>query len=255
MTPVSSGAALGIQIGNPPADLNPVQGPGTASITTSNLSAGTHSVTGVWPGDANVAAGTSAVLVQTVQPATVPTSTALTVSPNPSVYGGSVTLTATVSPATATGTVTFSANGAPVGSAILANGQAQVQVTTLQVGTNSLTAAYSGDANDIGSVSPLVTQTVTPAMAPSSITLASSANPSSYGQSVTFSVTVTPSTATGTVQFLDGATELGTATIAGGGASLSISSLPVGAHSITAVYSGDANDLASTSAAVVQTVN
>jgi hypothetical protein len=56
------------------------------------------------------------------------------------------------------------------------------------------------------------------------------------------------------MQFLDGTTALGTVTISGRSASLAVSKLAVGAHSITAVYSGDTNTAASTSAVLTQTV-
>ncbi len=65
-------------------------------------------------------------------------------------------------------------------------------------------------------------------------------DPSAFGQAVTFTAKVTPATATGAVQFLDGTTALGTGTVTGGAASLSVSSLAVGAHSITAAYAGNA---------------
>lgn len=84
--------------------------------------------------------------------------------------------------------------------------------------------------------------------------VATSLNPSLYGDQVTFTATVTPSTATGTVQFFDGATLLGAATLSAGSASLGTSQLSVGSHSITAVYGGDANDGKSTSPALTQTV-
>lgn len=84
--------------------------------------------------------------------------------------------------------------------------------------------------------------------------LSTSLNPSVFEQQVTFTAGVAPSTATGTVQFLDGATVLGVATLSAGSASLSTSSLSVGSHSIAAVYSGDASYAASTSPAVTQTV-
>ena len=59
---------------------------------------------------------------------------------------------------------------------------------------------------------------------------------------VTFTATVSPSTASGTVQFKDGAADLGSpVTLAGGVATFQTSSLSVGTHSITAVYSGDAS--------------
>src|SRR5207249_4922647 len=83
----------------------------------------------------------------------------------------------------------------------------------------------------------------------------SSVNPSVWAQSVTFTATVSPLGATGTVQFLDGSTVLGVVGVASGTASLMTSSLAPGAHPITSVYSGDANYGASSSAALSQTVN
>lgn len=86
----------------------------------------------------------------------------------------------------------------------------------------------------------------------------SSANPSAFGQSVTFTATVThqgQSTPTGSVTFLDGTTRLGSAPLgANGVATLSLSSLAPGANSITAAYSGDTNFAPSTSPALNQLV-
>ncbi len=85
--------------------------------------------------------------------------------------------------------------------------------------------------------------------------LASSPNPSSGGQPVKFTAKVTGATPTGTVTFFDNGTQIGTATLTGGTATFTTSSLTTGSHSITARYSGDPNNNASTSAALVQTVN
>lgn len=90
--------------------------------------------------------------------------------------------------------------------------------------------------------------------------LASSANPSVFGQAVTFTATVSATapaagTPTGSVQFFDGATSLGTATLSGGQATLTTSTLSVGSHSITATYNGDPSFLTSTSAVLTQVVN
>ena len=80
--------------------------------------------------------------------------------------------------------------------------------------------------------------------------VASSANPSTYGNSVTFTATVTRSsgsnTPSGAVDFQDGGVSMGTGTLTdiGGGqaqATLSISTLDAGTHTITAVYGGDTN--------------
>ncbi len=60
---------------------------------------------------------------------------------------------------------------------------------------------------------------------------------------------------TGSVSLFDGGTQIGTGTLAAGIASFTTSSLAVGSHSLTAQYSGDPNNAASTSAALIQTVN
>ena len=62
------------------------------------------------------------------------------------------------------------------------------------------------------------------------------------GQTVQFTAAVSPATATGSVQFRDGSSALATVALSNGSAVLSISSLAVGVHSISAVYSGDANN-------------
>src|SRR5262249_44941544 len=72
--------------------------------------------------------------------------------------------------------------------------------------------------------------------------------------SVSFTATVTPSTATGTIQFKEGASVLGTVAVSSGSASYSTTALAAGSHSITAVYSGDALDTAATSNTVSQSV-
>ena len=95
-----------------------------------------------------------------------------------------------------------------------------------------------------------------PAAAASTTTaLTSSSNPSTFGSSVTFTATVSPSAATGTVTFMDGAATLGTGTLSGGVATFATSSLSAGGHSLTAEYGGDSGYLGSTnSPALTQTV-
>ncbi len=103
---------------------------------------------------------------------------------------------------------------------------------------------------------------------PTSVSLISSANPSTFGQSVSFTATVTPSgggTPTGNVEFFDGTTLLGTVALAGSGlstsalapnqAELTTSTLSQGTHSITAVYNGDTLDAPSASSALAEVVN
>src|SRR5205807_1940347 len=128
-------------------------------------------------------------------------------------------------------------------------------------------AAELGQANN-PSASPkyagLMDVINAPALGQASTTtaLASSANPSASGQSVTFTATVSVSgagTPTGTVTFMDGSTILGTVTLSTSRkgvttASFTLSTLDVGSHSITAIYSGDTNNTSSVSAALAQVV-
>ena len=224
---------------------------GWAAISVATLSIGAHSITAVYSGDGNNTASTSAVLSQTVNK--IASSVAVAASPNPSTFGQSVTLSAAVTPNTATGSVQFLDGATVLGTATIAGGAATLSITTLSVGTHSITAVYSGDGNDASSTSAALSQTVNKIV--SSVALASSVNPSTFGQPVTFTAAVSPASATGSVQFLDGPTALGTATVGGGVAGLALTTLAVGSHSITAVYSGDTNDSASTSAVLSQTVN
>ena len=88
----------------------------------------------------------------------------------------------------------------------------------------------------------------TNAIAPTTTTVTSSLNPSKFGQTVTFTATVTSGagTPTGTVTFKDGATTLSTTAMNSGVATLNTATLTVGAHTITANYNGDANFSTST---------
>jgi hypothetical protein len=86
------------------------------------------------------------------------------------------------------------------------------------------------------------------------VTLGTSPNPSVFGKPVTLSATV-PAGATGKVTFYDGATVLGTGTIASGTASLPTILLPAGARKLTAHYSGDGLHPAGDSNVAMQTVN
>ncbi len=96
------------------------------------------------------------------------------------------------------------------------------------------------------------------AQADTMTTVTSTPNPSTVGQSVSFTATLTSilGTPTGTVQFYDEGLALGSAlTLWGGQAVTTTASLAVGTHSITATYSGDTNFLAATSSLYPHTVN
>ncbi len=115
----------------------------------------------------------------------------------------------------------------------------------IAAGTTASISVSSGNLN-------LTVQNVTT----NTLALTSGSNPSTYGNSVTFSATISPAPTNGeSVTFKDGATTLGTGTISAGVAAFSISTLAYGSHSITAVYAGDVTNTASTSAALAFNVN
>ena len=90
------------------------------------------------------------------------------------------------------------------------------------------------------------------------MTVTSNANPSTYGQSVTFAAAVQAAFGTAppsTISFYDGTTLLGTVNTATSAPQITIFYLTGGTHSITAQYAGNSNFASSTSAALKQTVN
>src|SRR5690242_7554402 len=230
---------------------------GSASFSTTNLPAGPHSNTAGYNGDSNYSGSGSSPVSQTVNQAG--TTISVSSSNNPSILGQNVTFTATVSAPAASGTVAFYDGATALGSSILTGGKASVATSTLSAGSHSITASYSGDTNYSGSNSPTLTQTVNSGLISTTTSLTSSPNPSIYGQPVTLTATVRPSSGTGTptgsVTFMDGATSLGSAPLSGGNASLPVSSLTAGSHSIAAVYGGDTNYSGSTSSTLLHSVN
>jgi hypothetical protein len=210
---------------------------GVATFTTSTLPTGSNSISARYAGNGQYNGSTSAPLAQVVK---VATTTSLASAPNPSTFGSSVTLTATVTPASATGSVQFFNGGAVLGTANLTGGKAQLTIASLPAGTDSLTAGYGGDAGDAPSTSGATAQTVNKANSTNTIS-ASPPTQSNSGQTVAFTAKVTPSAATGVVQFLDGSTPIGSATLSNGIAVFSTAKLAVGNHSIKASYGGDSN--------------
>ncbi len=234
---------------------------GRAHFTTSALAVGTHSITAVYNGDSTHLPSGSNALAQTVISGPLATSTALSSSVNPVAAGMPLTFTAfvTASAGTPTGTVTFYNGGVAFGNGSLDGvGQAILRTSLWTPGSYPITAVYNGDGHFAGSTSPVLNQSVVAGQAAATSTgLSSSANPSTAGQTVTFTATVTSSggTPTGTVSFLDGNTTLATVQLTNGSASFSTANLAVGSHSITAAYGGSASFNGSTSSALNQVVS
>lgn len=195
----------------------------------------------------------------TTQTATTTTLTPVP-TPNPSIYGDSVTLSATVSGDSGSipneEQVTFLSGTTTLGTGTLSGGVASLTTTVLPTGTDSMTAVYGGDDNFASSTSTAISQVVNKAS--STTALNSSLNPSTFGQSVNITATVSGQfggTATGLVTFNNGSTSLGSISLSGGTAVLTTTALPVGTDSITAVYGGDMNFTGSTSTVLSQVVN
>lgn len=238
-----------------------LDGSGNASVATSSLSADKHFITANYSGDSNFSGGNSS-LIQIVHANA--SATTLTSSSNPATPGQQITLSAKVAAVPSgssipTGQVTFLDGTTVIGQAPLnTSGVASFSTSTLSTGSHNLSAVYASDTVFATSTGPLM-QSVQGALS-TTTSLSSSANPSVYTQSVTFTASVTPASGsavpTGTVTFKSGATTLGTGTLDGSGvATFTTSTLAVGSASITAVYGGSGNFHGSTSAAFAQTVN
>src|SRR5439155_849870 len=150
-------------------------------------------------------------------------STVVTGSPaSPTSFGTSVTFTATVTGpgGTPSGTVQFKDGASNLGSPVaLAGGAAPLYIARAAGGAHRNTAVYSGDTDYLTSTSANYPHTVDQA-ASSTVVTGSPASPTSFGTSVTFTATVTGpgGTPSGTVQFKDGASNLGSPVALAGGA-------------------------------------
>jgi autotransporter-associated beta strand protein len=223
--------------------------------TPTNLPLGSHNITAIFNGSPGFTTSTSSTSTLTVSQDT--SNTALVSSLTPSGLNQSVTFTATVTagqpptglPATGTptGTVSFFVDGSATPAATVTlngSGVATFSTSTLSFGSHSIVAKYNGSTNFAGSTSSTLTQQVLPG---TTTALTSSVNPSTPGQSVTFTATVAPApgpgTPTGTVTFFVDGVQQGAPVGLNGSeqASFTTSTLSAGSHTITARYNPDAN--------------
>ena len=241
-----------------------LNGSGVATLPNVSFTLGTHAITATYATDGNFATSAGSV-TQVVEP-DGSSATGVTSSLNPSVAGQSVTFTATVTSVqpgqgTPTGQVVFvdTTTGTTLDTETLVNGVASFSTSSLSVETHTITVNYVPDATFLASTGSV--NQVVDAVGSTTTSVVSNTNPSVVGQSVTLTATVAPvqagqPTPTGSVTFVDTTTgvTLGTVSLSGGVATLPTSSIPVGANSIAANYTGDGTFLASTGS-VNQTVN
>jgi hypothetical protein len=224
---------------------------GSAAIQETSLPVGTHTVRADYTGYSTFASSSGTLPSgQTVNQQQ--THTRVSSSEDPSYYGDTVTLTASVSDrddTLAVGTMQFVVDGTNFGSPVtLSSGSAGIKETVLSAKNHTVTANYSGDENHLASSGDLQGgQTVNKQQTDTKV--GSSEDPSSYGDTVTFTATVSDrddTLAGGTIQFAVDGTNFGsTVTLSGDSASVEMSSLSAGDHAVTARYSGDDNHLAS----------
>ncbi|HEX3736437.1 MAG TPA: Ig-like domain-containing protein, partial [Solirubrobacterales bacterium] len=174
-----------------------------------------------------------------------PTGTALRTSSNPALAGESVTFTATVEGTSGgpepSGSVQFTSDGSALGAPVPLSGGSAQKAAELPVGSHTVEAVFQPDEGFETSQAKLTEKVE---KATSAIEVASSKNPSGFGEAVAFTAHVAHSgshAATGTVQFeLDGAALGAPVAVAGGTAtSESVSTLSVSSHELVATYSGD----------------
>lgn len=219
---------------------------GVTPVSIPSLTLGVHSFTVTYPGQGSFTPAVSVPFYILVAPAPV-TTTITTLTAIPTTISGfqNTTLTAAVtnnaSPVTA-GTVTFTANGTLLGSAPLSTaGTATLNVNTLAPGTYNLVATFTATATLNASTSNTVVETVLPT--PTAITLVANPNTAPQGEPVTITAVVSASglaIPNGQISFLDGANLLQLATLdATGTATFSTSTLAIGTHTLSAVYSAE----------------
>ena len=252
------------------SDAWPAPAPATLSGATRLATFDGGDPNGIWSlfvtDDLAQDAGSIASWCLDISTAISPTVTALASAPNPSTFGEPVALTATVTSkgeAVTTGTVTFTDDTTATTLAtdvpIDAQGQATLDTTTLTVGDHQITATYSG-TDDLMASDGTLTQTVNDA--DTATALSPTPNPSTFGQPVGLTATVTsgagPVTG-GTVTFTDDTTATTLAADvpvdAQGQATAHTSTLAVGSHQISAIYSGATGYVSSVSAPMTQVVD
>lgn len=232
---------------------------GTASLSTTSLSASTHIITASYSPNTNIFTGSiSSPVDQIVNLAA--TTTSLVSSVNPIQPNQSVTYTATISSpygGPTTGTITF--KDGKTSKIVPVNGKSALWTTTYsRTGTHSISATYSGDSNNAGSTSGTLTEYVENFPVGSKTVVTTSGSPSLINQLVMFTATV--SSVYGqipngeSVTFWDGTTQIGAGTITSGVATDTTSTLSAKTHTIKATYAGDAT-FKSSSGTVKQIVN
>lgn len=231
----------------------------------SSLAAGTYELTAVYAGNSTDLTSTSNTVTLTITPDIIPTSVQLAAAATKLTAGQSTTLMAKViadaNGTVPTGTVNFYLGQTQVSSATLSGGSAtSTFAANMTPGTYQLTAAYTGTSQDSASSSAPLTITIAPSVVATTTSLVSSASQLTQGQefSLTASVAADSGTATpqGNITFYLGQTQIGSATLSAGKATLAMAnSFGPGTYQVTAKYGGSNVDSGSVSAPLTLTIS
>lgn len=232
---------------------------GVATFSTNALTVGTHTIVARYDGDFNFDSSTSNAVDVTITG--YPTTLSLIASPSTAQFTQPVTLSFVASSigGTPTGTVAFQANGTVLGTTpIDTTGKATLVVSTLPIGTYTITGVYSGDTHFANGTSNPVVVTVT--RADTTISLTANPNPGNLGQNIslaaTVSLAVSATKPSGSVTFKDANSVLGNVALSvSGSATLNVSTLSAGTHTLTAVYASATNFSPSTSNTINEVIN
>jgi len=251
--PVTSGT-VSFQQGSTVLAVVPLNGAGTAAFTTTTLPLGTTAITAVYGGAGGNRGSTSATVTQSVIPYT--TVTSLQSSANPVWWGQPATLTALVTanglPVTS-GTVTFSQGKVHLGTVSLnAAGTASLTLSTLSPGKVKIQALYSGVPNDLPSVSPVLTQTVTAVPTTTSLIVTTQIQPNGRSRIVLIATVAASGsdspTPSGTVVFRSNGVSVGKAKLQNGTAVLVLGRNAKRNRAFVAAFQGSSRFKGSTSA-------
>ena len=169
--------------------------------------------------------------------AQVTTSTTLSTTPTGSApFTSSVNLKATVTPSSAVGSVNFIDGTTTIGEATVSNGTASLDTANLPGGPQSLTAEFVPTNTGAYTTSTSSVQNLDVTALATTTKLKVSPASATYGSSVTLTVTVSPSSAAGSVAFYDGSKELTSQVPVSGQAVYSTKALPGGAQQLKAVF-------------------
>lgn len=223
-----------------------LDGNGNASVSGmfAGLPAGTYTLTASYSGDGNFAGFTTTTATNIFSTKPLPSSMSVGCVPAPMTVGATGSCQIQVGGG-ATGTIDLYVNNQQVASALpLTAGSASVGnlFASLPVGAAAVTANYSGDSN-FAPATAGTTLNVVSGEAPPTVTVSCSPEALTINQSGTCTAQLTPG-ATGTVAFqIDNAPWGQPITVSSSAATTpqGLNTLSSGTHSITAVYSGDAN--------------